>query len=246
MWLTVLGGSGAIPAEGVPCSGYLIEHDGFRLLVDPGYGSAVALSRHCRAVDVDAVYVSHGHPDHCADLNPLLRMRVFGSEGAPPVPIYAPSGAVTAVLDLEPGAMVDDAYDLHEFEPGESFSIGRFGVETRSLPHFTPNAGARFSAGGRSLTFTGDCGPSEALQDLAGESHLLLAEATYLEDVPDEHRGQLNDAATVGQIAKKAGVSRLILTHLPPGANHDDARRVASHEFDGRIDVARPRLVLQV
>ncbi|MGH3357547.1 MAG: MBL fold metallo-hydrolase, partial [Nocardioidaceae bacterium] len=152
MWLTVLGGSGGIPAEGVPCSGYLIEHDGFRLLVDPGYGSAVALLRHCRAGQVDAVYVSHGHPDHCADLNPLLRMRVMGPESSPPLPIYCPTGAVAKVLDLEPTEVVDDAYEVREFWPNESLSIGSIAVEARFLPHFVPNAGARFTVGGRSLT----------------------------------------------------------------------------------------------
>lgn len=247
MWLTVLGGSGGIPAEGVPCSGYLVEHDGFRLLVDPGYGSAVALLRHCRAVDVDAVYVSHGHPDHCADLNPLLRMRVLGRDSAPPLPIYCPTGALANVLALEPGPMLDHAYALHEFGPDDKFPIDTFGVETRSLPHFVQNAGARFTVGSRSLTYTGDCGrPSGALIELASGTDLLLAEATYLDDVPDEHWGHLNDAASVGQIAKKTGARRLMLTHLWPGANHDDARRVASHEFGGRIDVARPRLVVQV
>ncbi|UYM05596.1 MBL fold metallo-hydrolase [Solicola gregarius] len=246
MWLTVLGGSGGIPAEGVPCSGYLVEHDGFRLLVDPGYGSAVALLRHCRAADVDAVFVTHAHPDHCADLNPLLRMRVMGRETASPLPIYCPTGAVDRVLALEPTASYDEAYELHEFGPDDKFSIDAFAVETRSLPHFTPNAGVRFTIGSRSLTYTGDCGPSDALIELASGTSLLLAEATYLDHVPDEHRGCLSDAASVGQTATKARAERLVLTHLWPGANHDDARRVAGHQYDGRIDVARPRLVVQI
>lgn len=247
MWLTVLGGSGGIPAEGVPCSGYLIEHDGFRLLVDPGYGSAVALLRHCRAVDVDAVFVTHGHPDHCADLNPLLRMRVLGSDSAPPLPIYCPTDAVAKVLALEPVQQTyADAHELHEFGPDDKFPIDRFAVETRSLPHSVPNAGVRFTIGSRSLTYTGDCGPSDALVELAGGTDLLLAEATFLDHVPDELHGKLSDAASVGKIAKKAGVGRLMLTHLWPGDNHDDARRVAGHEYDGRVDVARPRLVVQI
>lgn len=246
MWLTVLGGSGGIPAEGAPCSGYLIEHDGFRLLVDPGYGSAVALLRHCRAVDVDAVYVSHAHPDHCADLNPLLRMRVLGPDSVGPLPVYCPTGAVDKVLALEPGPMLDEAYRLYEFETDDKFAVGPCRVETRLLPHFVSNAGARFTIGGRSLTYTGDCGPSEALIELAGGTSLLLAEATYLDQVPENHRGHLNDAVGAARIARKAGADRLMLTHLWPGDNHDDARRLASHEFDGRIDVARPRLVIQV
>ena len=80
MRLTVLGGCGGWPAAGLACSGYLVEHDGFRLLIDPGYAIVPRLLAVVDAAAVDAVLVSHGHPDHCADLNPLLRgwARYFG------------------------------------------------------------------------------------------------------------------------------------------------------------------------
>ena len=83
MRLTVLGGCGGWPAAGLACSGYLVEHDGFRLLIDPGYAIVPRLLEVADAADVDAVLVSHGHPDHCADLNPLLRARAMRDE--PPV-----------------------------------------------------------------------------------------------------------------------------------------------------------------
>jgi ribonuclease BN (tRNA processing enzyme) len=78
MRISVLGGCGAWPAAGEACSGYLVEHDGFALLVDPGYATLPRLLGQLRADDVDAVLVSHGHPDHCADLHPLLRARAYG------------------------------------------------------------------------------------------------------------------------------------------------------------------------
>lgn len=68
----MLGGCGAWPAAGLACSGYLVEHEDFRLLVDPGYATLPRLLGYRAARDIDAVLVSHGHPDHCADLNPLL------------------------------------------------------------------------------------------------------------------------------------------------------------------------------
>jgi ribonuclease BN (tRNA processing enzyme) len=75
MRLTTLGGCGAWPAAGQACSGYLLEYDGFVLLVDPGYATVPRLLEHVDAGEIDAVLVSHEHPDHCADLNPLLRAR---------------------------------------------------------------------------------------------------------------------------------------------------------------------------
>ena len=85
MRLTVLGGCGAWPAADQACSGYLVEHDGFRLLIDPGYAILPRLLQGIDADKVDAVLVSHGHPDHCADLNPLLRARTFRDD-RPPAP----------------------------------------------------------------------------------------------------------------------------------------------------------------
>ncbi len=103
MRLTVLGGCGGWPAAGLACSGYLVEHDGFRLLVDPGFATTPILLEHLDAHELDAVYVSHAHPDHCADLNPLLRARVLsGHPGVPPLQVYALPNALDAVLALEP------------------------------------------------------------------------------------------------------------------------------------------------
>ena len=86
--VTVYGGSGAWPAAGQACSGYLVELDGFRLLMDPGYAVTPLLD----PLAVDAVFVSHGHPDHCADLNPLLRGRVLADSPPVPLPVYALGG----------------------------------------------------------------------------------------------------------------------------------------------------------
>src|SRR5216117_1824429 len=115
MRLTVLGGCGAWPAAGQACSGYLLEHEGFRLLIDPGYATLTRLLEVSSAERVDAVLVSHGHPDHCADLHPLLRARTLRDDPAPPLDVYALPDSVTKVLALDRPGMLDDAYRLHEF-----------------------------------------------------------------------------------------------------------------------------------
>ena len=101
MRLTVLGSRGAWPEAGQACSGYLVEHDEFRLLVDLGYAVVPRLQEFVAVGRVDAVFISHGHPDHCADLNPLLRARVLRDDVLPPLPVYAPPGALDAVLALD-------------------------------------------------------------------------------------------------------------------------------------------------
>ncbi len=79
MRMTVAGGGAAWPTRGVACGGYLVTSEGFRLLLDPGYGTMVGLPEGVRASDIDVMFVSHDHLDHCADLHPLLRARVLES-----------------------------------------------------------------------------------------------------------------------------------------------------------------------
>lgn len=246
MRLTVFGGSGAWPAPGGACSGYLVEHDGFRLLIDPGYAVLPQLLNRMAAAAVDAVFVSHGHPDHCADLNPLLRARALAEDPAPPLPVYALPGSLGPVLALDRPGMLDNALVLHEFNPGESLEIGPLTATTRLLAHSRPNAGLRLSAGGRSLAYTGDCGPGPDVIDLARGADLFLAESTFADEVPDDSRGTLSSAREVGHEASRAGVGRLVLTHLMPGTDPDEAHAEASQSYADDVDVARPGLMLEV
>src|SRR5690242_19240796 len=184
MRLIVLGGAGGFPPGGGACSGYLIEHDGARLLVDPGYAIVPRLLQIVPAAAIDAVLVSHGHPDHVADLNPLLRARLMQDDAAPRLSAFALPNALGPVLALDQIKALKGACEVHEFEAGDAFSVGPFEIESRPLPHSIPNAGVRISAGGRSITYTGDAGPSDDLVDLAGGTDLLPAEATYVESRP--------------------------------------------------------------
>jgi ribonuclease BN (tRNA processing enzyme) len=240
MRLTVLGGCGAWPAAGQACSGYLVEHDGFRVLIDPGYAVLPRLLTVCDASAVDAVLVSHGHPDHCADLNPLLRARSLRDDPCATLPVYAPAGALRAVLALDRPGMLDSAIDLHEFEPGATFAVGPAEVRTWLLPHWLPNAGIRLSSGGSSLAYTGDTGPSPDLLDLAAGADVFVAEATYPVKVPGDSSRYLSSALQAGQVAARCGVGQLVLTHLLPGSDPAPSAEAAAAAFGGQISVARP------
>ncbi|NUT35765.1 MAG: MBL fold metallo-hydrolase [Hamadaea sp.] len=246
MRLTVLGGCGAWPEPGSACSGFLVEHDGFRLLLDAGYATFPQLITHIAADQVDAVYITHGHPDHCADLNPLLRARALTDSPAAPLPVYAPAGALDAVLALDRPGLLDDAVSVQTFTPGDDLAIGPFQARTRLLPHWIPNAGVRLSADDRVLAYTGDSGPGDAVVDLARGADLLVAEATYPEKVPEDAAGMLSSALDVGRQATEAGVRGVLLTHLHPGTDPYAARAAARTGFTGGIGVATPGLAFEL
>jgi ribonuclease BN (tRNA processing enzyme) len=240
----VLGGCGAWPDAGKACSGYLVEHDGFHLLIDPGYATVPRLLEQTAADRIDAVFVTHGHPDHCADLNPLLRARALRDDPCAPLPVFALPGALDAVLALDRPGMLDNAFVLHEFTAGDSLNIGPFRAETRLLPHWVPNAGIRLVAQERVFAYTGDTGPSSEVVELARGADLLLAEATYVNQVPEDSQRYLTSAPQAGQQAANAGARHLMLTHLAPGTDSEAARSAAAEKYDGPIGVASAGLVL--
>lgn len=244
MRITVLGGCGAWPAAGTACSGFLVEHEGFRLLLDAGYATLPRLLETTRADQLDAVLISHGHPDHCADLNPLLRARALVADPPPPLPVYAPTAALNAVLALDRPGMLDDAIDLQEFEPGRSLTVGPFTVRTRLLPHWVSNAGMRLEADDIVIAYTGDCGPDPAVVDLASGADLLIAEATYPEHVPTEDARYLTSARQAAEQAARADVGQLALTHLWPGTDPNAAMDAARTAYSGPIEIARSGLCL--
>ncbi|MGP3961523.1 MBL fold metallo-hydrolase [Nonomuraea sp. 3N208] len=246
MRFTVLGGCGAWPAAGQACSGYVLEHEGFRVLIDPGYAVLPRLLERMRADEVDAVLVSHGHPDHCADLNPLLRARALAGVPAATLPVHAPPGALDAVLALDNRRMLAGSFSPRELRHGTPVEIGPFRLDVFDLPHHVPNAGLRLSGGGRVIAYTGDTGPSAELLSLAKDADLLVAEATYPQRVPDEDAPYLSSALDAGRTASSAGAARLLLTHLWPDTPAEPALAAAARSYGGPLSVASGGLTLDL
>lgn len=245
MKVTVLGGAGAYPTAHQGCNGFLLEHDGFRLVVDPGYATIQRLLTLIEAADVDAVWVSHGHPDHCADLQPLLRARALPTPSAPvALPVYAPLGSLAPLLALDQPDTVDTAYVLHDVADRDEFDIGPLHCSARDLPHMVPNLGIRMTAGTTVLTYTGDCGPNPVVADVAAGADLLIANATFPEAVPEPRTPFLSSARQAGTYAQDAGAKALMLTHLWPGTDPDAAFAAAAGSYDGPVEVATPGLIM--
>ena len=248
MNLTVLGAHGTWPLAGGATSGYLVRHDGFSLWVDCGSGTMANLQKHVGMFDVDAVAISHVHPDHLVDLYAYFFARVYSPETPGKRPLFTPPGLLEQfVVMLQDTAMEEmrTTFDLVTVEPGESFEAGPFRVETRPMAHPVPTLGMRIAADGAVLAYTADTGPTDEIVPLASGADLLLAEATWQDDHEETAPIHLT-ARQAGEIAARADARRLVLTHLRPHLDWDKSQEDASSAFDGEVSLAAEDLSMEI
>ncbi|WP_328613671.1 MBL fold metallo-hydrolase [Amycolatopsis sp. NBC_00355] len=244
--LTVLGSCGAFPEPGRACAGFLLEHDGFRVVLDLGYGAASRLFAHSRDRLPDAVVVTHEHPDHCADVSALGRAWHYTvqepSQDRPRLPLHCTPGTVRRLEALEPRPAPAELFEVHDL--GSPTTLGPFRLTPYPLPHFLPNFGVRLSAPGLTVAYTGDTGPSPALADLGRDADLVISDATLRTPPPEGQPRFLMTAAEAGHWAARAGAHRLLLTHFWPGTDRDASAAEARAEFDGEVLVAEEDLTV--
>jgi ribonuclease BN (tRNA processing enzyme) len=242
MKITVLGSCAAWPEPGRACAGFLVEHGGFRLVMDLGFGTLPRLLALCPNGSVDAVVVTHRHSDHCVDLNGLLRVRHYGERAHDPIPLLCPPGVAELVDALEPEPRLAELFDVLPL-PG-THKVGPFEVRGIELPHHVPNVGIRLTTAHRTVAYTGDTGPSEDLVELGRSADLYIMDAT-LQHQPDGPRTVLS-AAEAGQWATRAGARRLLLTHFWPGNDRGVSLRQAAEHYDGELMAADEGLVVDL
>jgi ribonuclease BN (tRNA processing enzyme) len=241
--LTIVGCSGSYPGPESAASSYLLEeeHEGrtWRILLDLGNGALGQLHRYVDPLAIDAVFLSHLHADHCLDLCGYYVMRKYHPTGPQPrIPVWGPAGTAERMakaydLPLDPGMTEEFAFLDH----GAAVELGPFRVETREVVHPVTAYSLRVTAGGRTLVYSGDTGPCPALDEHATGADLLLAEASFRDaddNPPDLHM----TGSDCGRTASRAGVSRLVLTHIPPWHDEADAEAEARSEWSGRLDLA--------
>lgn len=125
MRLTVAGCSGSIPSRHSPASCYLLEADGFRLVVDMGSGALGALQQYAGLDEVDAVALSHLHADHFIDMCSFWVARTYSPHGVTRVPVYGPAEAAQRVSRANDDPDVTGTFDFVTLVPGRS-QIGPF------------------------------------------------------------------------------------------------------------------------
>lgn len=257
--LTVLGAGPAVPNAGGASSGYLLRHRGQPVLVDCGSGVVGNLLRYLRAPELQGVAISHLHADHYFDFVPLYYGLKFGRRGPESptrLPFYVPPGGQQHLRDLArlvggTETMLDDQMAVREYAPDRTFDIGGLSFTFHPVQHYILSHAMRITAStGRTLVFSSDVGPCDALVEAARGADLFLCEAALLDpsDDPTPRRRGHMTAREAGLAARAAGAKRLVLTHLRSDGGELDRQQLeaARAAFGGPVELAREGVNLTV
>lgn len=248
MRVTVLGAAASHAAAGQACAGHLVEGGGARVLLDCGNGVVANAYRVLDPLTIDAVVVTHGHPDHYADIYSLQAMVRYAPDGPrPPLELHAPPGLferMQALLSDRGSVEFREAFRVTDLVHQQTFYVGGMAITPLLVDHTDPTFAVRVEADGSRLVYTADTAPGQAARAAAEGADLLLAEAT----LPERYRGMAPhlSAREAGELAREAGAGALVLVHLWPTNDRGEALREAAQAFGGPVSVASELDVYEV
>jgi ribonuclease BN (tRNA processing enzyme) len=216
--VTVLGSSGMFATLDRACAGYLVAIDDSMLWLDAGAGTWRNLLGHTSYSTLGGILLTHRHPDHTTDFFQAFHARRYGQpEPLPPIPLWAPAETLERLSAFIPE--IDESFHLNTVAAGDRISFGEATVSLVEMAHPPETVGVRISLGDVSFAYSSDTGIEADFRSLASDVDLFLCEAT-LQDSDETWSGHLR-ASQVGEIAQDLGAGRVLLTHLPPGRDHE-------------------------
>jgi ribonuclease BN (tRNA processing enzyme) len=189
------------------------------------------LQQHVRLEDLDAVVITHRHPDHWSDLEGLAIAFKWSLGIAGPL-VYAPKG----LRDLLRVGEAVDVFEWSQIDETTTLSCGDMQVSFSKTDHPVPTFAVRIECLGRTFGYSADTGPAWRFGALGSDLDLAICEATFLAD--KEGTVQHMSARQAGTSASEARARRLVITHLTPGISRDAARLEAEQAFGGPVEVA--------
>ena len=263
MRITVLGKSPSWQDIDGACSGYLIQQDGFTLLLDCGNGVFSKLRRFCDYVDVDVVLVSHLHADHFLDLVPFSYALTYAPRQQP-VPVggwpgtseparpelWTPVGALGLFRHLAGSwgneDLIEAAFALHEYYGPDELELGPLRARFCEVPHYTHTHAVEIAdSGGARVTYSADCAPNDALVRFAQGTDLLMIEATLPRPERTGERGHLTPYEA-GEHGRRAEARRIVVTHFSDELDPEWARAQAHAGFGGPVELAHEGAVYEL
>jgi ribonuclease BN (tRNA processing enzyme) len=233
--LTVIGNTGPYPGPGDVCSGYLLEVDGKKILLDCGSGVLQALQKKCKLDEIDAVILSHLHSDHMSDMLVMRYAMMFSNKDK--LPVYMPSQPETEAWLLS-GC---EKFDVIDIESYKFYGIGDIKIYFMEVKHPVLTYATRIEYDGKVIVYSGDTMYDERLINFALDADLFICDAAFSDEEywPAAPHASAKQAATMASLAN---VKRLVLTHFSPLANKmiilSEAKSIFKHCILSSKDLA--------
>lgn len=232
--VTVLGCSGTYAGPDGACSGFLVRSPGASVMMDAGPGTLANLQRHVAPTALDAVVLSHSHPDHWLEV-PVLRNALKYVLDFHGLDLFATAETLELAEELT-HRQLSPTFRPQVITDGSEFTVGDQRWRCSRTDHPVETLGLRVDAEGRSLAYTADTGPGWSLAEL-GPVDLAISEATFLHGSPEQNPVHLS-AREAGALARSAGVRQLVISHVLPTGSVEAAVAEASDAYGAPVDVA--------
>lgn len=247
--LTVVGCAGSFPGPASAASCYLLRapHQGrtWGLVMDLGNGALGALQRHIDPMRLDAVLLTHLHPDHCLDLTGLHVMRSHHPFRRPGtrLRVHGPAGTAARIArahGVQEATSVQGSFDFVDLGCRSAFAVGPFTVTPFRVNHPVAAFGFRVEAGGVTIAYTGDTDSCPELSPLMADADLVLADSAFVDGRDHADGIHLSGSRAAAAAVAAGGVRRLMLTHLPAWNDPQVCRAQAAAVWPGEVELAEP------
>jgi ribonuclease BN (tRNA processing enzyme) len=245
MRVRIVGSSPSVPRPDRACSSYLLRTRDASIVLDLGTGALGKLHLALDYPEIDAVVISHMHADHFIDLVPLR----YGLKYGPllrngPMPLFLPPGGEATLRRLcsafaseGSGDFLDEVFVVKEYDPSSPLAINDVTLTFRKTRHYIDTYAIRAECGRASVVYSADTAPCDSVVELAHDCSLFLCEATLGLGSEDGVRGHTS-AEEAGDMARRAGARRLVLTHYGATYAADELIEAAQSVYSGRVSIA--------
>lgn len=229
MKFTVLGNTGPYPKAGGACSGYLFEYNNKKVLLDCGNGVLSNLLKICKLDELDAIILSHLHPDHISD---IFILRYALKYKGLSIPLYAPNSPYDKFKELE----YENVFDIRIIDNNYTFVVDDIKFTFKEMKHAIRSFAISIEAN-KKFVYSGDTKYTTDLVEFAKEADLFLCEAGVLNKDLINNPPHLSAEQAVG-IANDAKVQRLVLTHFFPQYKKEEYMNEVDDIFNGIFECA--------
>lgn len=246
MKLYCIGSAGGYPLGDNGTTAYVVTStDGqYNLLLDAGSGSALAIEHYLPVNDLDAVWLSHDHPDHSADIGIFQHLFFLKKPASQKglIPVYMNKNS-----SLWPLMMTDASTEPRQYLIEEPMEIGPFKASFIKTTHPVECAAIRLEEKltGKVLVFTADSGWQDSLVEFSKGADVLIADTNF---PAEKGRNAIHMTSTeVATLANMALVKQLVVSHIPPQADGDQIMFEVQMAIDLSINIIRavPKLEIE-